>query len=78
LGQSMSKGIVSGKRKIMDLSAIQTDVSISPGHSGGALVNEKGELIGIIGSKVVGSGLEGLAFGIPVSYIQSSLKFIVK
>lgn len=66
-GQSGSLGTVS-------LPVIQTDASINPGNSGGALLNTKGELIGInvaIASNQVGSqgaGSIGLGFSIPSNY----------
>lgn len=66
LGQSLSKGIVSGKREIEGLVFIQTDVSISPGNSGGPLFNEKNEVIGIITSKLMGNGIDGIGFAIPI------------
>jgi len=78
LGQSISKGIISGKRNISDVLTLQTDVSVSPGHSGGALVNDEGELVGIICSKIFGSSIEGIAFGMPAKYIQSELKLDIK
>ncbi|WPP52641.1 S1C family serine protease [Catalinimonas niigatensis] len=65
LGQTLSKGIVSGIRKQKDHELIQTDVSVNPGNSGGALVNEKGELVGVVNSKVIGLGIEGIAFCTP-------------
>lgn len=65
LGQSVSKGIVSGNRTIDDHTFIQTDVSINPGNSGGPLLNEKGEVLGVMVMKFVGRGMEGLSFAIP-------------
>lgn len=67
LGQSVSKGIVSGNRTIDNKAYIQTDVSINPGNSGGPLLNEQGEVIGIVVMKMIGRGLEGLGFAIPAS-----------
>ena len=74
LGQSISKGIISGKRKINDMLMIQTDVSVNPGNSGGALVGTNGVLLGIVSSKVFGPGLEGIGFAIPAYYIEEALK----
>ncbi|MES2560241.1 MAG: trypsin-like peptidase domain-containing protein [Bacteroidota bacterium] len=65
LGQSVSKGIVSGNRAIEGREYIQTDVSINPGNSGGPLINENGIVIGVIVKKIIGRGMEGLGFAIP-------------
>ncbi|MCU0441805.1 MAG: trypsin-like peptidase domain-containing protein [Bacteroidia bacterium] len=65
LGQTVSKGIISGVRKIELRELIQTDVSINPGNSGGPLLNEQGEVVGIVAMKISGRGLEGLGFAIP-------------
>ena len=67
LGQTVTKGIVSGHRVFDDKNYIQTDVSINSGNSGGALLNLKGQVIGIIVAKVKGDSVEGLGFAIPVA-----------
>lgn len=71
LGQTVTKGIISGKRELEDdhdvkHNFIQTDASINPGNSGGPLLTNTGEVIGIVVSKVIGKGFEGLAFAIPI------------
>lgn len=77
LGQSVSKGIVSGKRKFEGQVFIQTDVSVNPGNSGGPLINLKGEVIGIVSRKLVGKGIEGIAFGIPILVALEKLNILV-
>lgn len=74
LGQTVTKGIISAKRTIEGRTFIQSDVSVNRGNSGGALTNSKGELLGIVNSKMVGMGVEGLSFAIPVNYIEEALK----
>jgi serine protease Do len=70
---SVSKGIVSGIRKLDGFDYIQTDASVSPGCSGGPLVNQKGQVIGITSWKIVAPGFEGLAFGVPLDVIGKRL-----
>ncbi len=67
LGQSITKGIISGKRVFEEQNFIQTDVSINKGNSGGALINLKGEVVGIIVRKIIGEDVEGLGFAIPIN-----------
>lgn len=52
------------------MKCIQTDAAINPGNSGGALVNMKGQVIGINSSKIVATGYEGLGFSIPINTAQ--------
>lgn len=72
-GQSVTTGIISAlNREIEDEdgninSLIQTDAAINPGNSGGALLNIKGEVIGINSSKMGGSTIEGMGYAIPIS-----------
>ncbi len=78
LGQSISKGIISGKREINGNIFLQTDVSISPGNSGGPLLNSKNQVVGIVNSKLVGSGIEGIGFAIPVQFALKKLGLTLK
>lgn len=50
---------------------IQTDTAINEGNSGGALVNSKGQVIGINTLKASGTGVEGLGFAIPINSTKS-------
>lgn len=72
-GQSVTTGIVSAlNREIMveDGSTnafIQTDAAINHGNSGGALLNVKGEVVGINSNKLSGNSVEGMGYAIPIS-----------
>lgn len=77
LGQSVSKGILSGKRKIEEHVYIQTDLAVNPGNSGGPLLNAQGEIIGVIQSKLVGKGIEGLGFAVPIAEVTKRLGLVV-
>ncbi len=69
-GQSVTSGWISALDRTIDDSEsglIQTDAAINPGNSGGALLNMKGELIGINSVKFVDSTVEGMGFAIPIS-----------
>ena len=83
LGHTITAGIVSAKGKSLGLAEIenyiQTDAPINPGNSGGALVNLKGELIGINTAIVSTSrGYEGIGFAIPVNIVKQVIKSIIE
>ncbi len=67
LGQSVSRGIMSGKREFEGRKYLQTDVSINPGNSGGPLIDSEGKVVGIATMKVKATGVEGIGFGVPIS-----------
>jgi serine protease Do len=72
-GQSVTNGIVSALNREITLedgstgTFIQTNAAINPGNSGGALLNIKGEVIGINSNKLGGTVVEGMGFAIPIS-----------
>lgn len=77
-GQSVTVGYISARdREISEGSAngsaqntikvIQTDAAINPGNSGGALLNMRGEVIGINSAKIADSSVEGVGYAIPIS-----------
>jgi serine protease Do len=74
LGQTLSKGIISGIRTSQGVNYIQTDASVNGGNSGGSIVSKSGIFLGVINSKVFGTGVEGLGFGSPAEEITSSLQ----
>ena len=74
LEESVTKGIVSSVRVGDDgTKIIQTNTAVSPGNSGGPLVNEEGEVIGIVTFKRRRG--ENLNFAMPVNYARALLEF---
>lgn len=65
LGVSVTQGIVSGWRRWQDGALLQTDASLSPGHSGGPLLGPDGTVLAVISFKLVAEGVEGMGFGVP-------------
>ena len=84
LGQTVTSGIVSalgrtgvGKQGYEDF--IQTDASINPGNSGGALVNMRGELVGINTAIFsTGGGNVGIGFAVPINIARRVMDQIVE
>ena len=77
---TITKGIVSGTNRMVSvelssgsylMEVIQTDASINSGNSGGPICNIKGEVIGITSSKLIGSGVEGMGFAIPINAVNN-------
>ncbi|MFI5219654.1 MAG: S1C family serine protease, partial [Bacteroidia bacterium] len=73
LGQTVTRGIISGYREWNGVNFIQTDVSINAGSSGGPMLNSKGEIIGITTMKAFGKGIEGIGFGIPSNVVTEMM-----
>ncbi|WP_174615190.1 S1C family serine protease [Virgibacillus ihumii] len=75
---SVTTGVISGKQRTIpqdfnqdgradwQAEVIQTDAAINPGNSGGALINIKGQLIGINSMKINETSVEGIGFAIPI------------
>ncbi len=78
LGQSISKGILSGKREKEGHIYLQLDMAVSPGNSGGPLLNDKGEILGVIQRKIVDTGIEGIGFAIPSDKLIEALNLKIK
>lgn len=82
-GQSVTTGVISAVDREVNTSdetsgqqigsavkMIQTDAAINEGNSGGALINAKGEVIGINSSKLAGTKIEGMGYAIPISDVS--------
>lgn len=73
---SVTVGVISALNRTLDLNdrrvkLFQTDAAISPGNSGGALVNADGEVIGINSAKLATTGVEGMGFAIPINTVKA-------
>jgi S1-C subfamily serine protease len=69
---SVAKGIVSAVRKHGGTTAIQTDVSVNPGNSGGPLIDLQGRVLGVNTSRLQGG--EGIAFAVPISQAETLIR----
>ena len=87
-GQSVTTGVVSALNREVEfedntMTLIQTDAAINPGNSGGALLNMKGEVIGINAAKYSSStstsstSIEGMGFAIPVSSVKDVIEALM-
>ena len=84
-GQSVTSGWISALNRTISTDdgtnstgLIQTDAAINPGNSGGALLNMKGELIGINSAKYADSAVEGMGYAIPISKAKPILEELMK
>ena len=80
-GQSVTSGWISALNRTISTDdgtnstgLIQTDAAINPGNSGGALLNMKGELIGINSAKYADSAVKGMGYAIPISKAKPILE----
>jgi S1-C subfamily serine protease len=86
IGQTVTLGIISATGRAVGISAeggyedfIQTDAAINPGNSGGALINTRGELIGINTAIISrGGGNQGVGFAVPVNLARNVMDQIIK
>jgi S1-C subfamily serine protease len=65
LSFTLTRGIVSADREIEGVKLLQTDASVNPGNSGGPLLDKQGRWAALVSWKVVGRGVQGIAFGVP-------------
>jgi putative serine protease PepD len=73
LGGSVSAGVISGFRSLEGSDYVQFSAPISPGNSGGPVVDARGRVVAVASAKFEGSGIEALSLGIPVQIACSVL-----
>ena len=87
-GNSVTAGTISGLERSVSfvdeatqttqtLTLMQTDAAINPGNSGGALVNGRGEVIGINNAKIASTEVEGMGFAIPMNTAKPILEQLI-
>lgn len=82
-GQSVTVGYVSALNREVKTNdsqtrkLLQTDAAINPGNSGGALLNMKGEVIGINAAKYASTDVEGVGYAIPISQAQDIINSLM-
>ena len=79
---SITNGIISSiDRSISStytMTCIQHNAAINPGNSGGALVNAKGQVIGINSSKIAATDYEGMSFAVPMATVKPIVESLIK
>jgi serine protease Do len=80
---TVTVGVISAVNRQVQLESgistlIQTDAAINPGNSGGALVNGKGELVGINTVKISDTSVEGIGFAIPINSAKPIIEQLLK
>lgn len=86
IGQSVTTGVISATDRELTTDSttgetstfIQTDAAINEGNSGGALVNIRGEVIGINSNKIGGDTVEGMGFAIPISKAEPIIEELMQ
>jgi serine protease Do len=86
-GTSVTNGIISAKDREVSItdddgnvvtnSLLQTNAAVNPGNSGGALLNSKGEVIGIVSAKLAEESVEGMGYAIPITYAWNIIQQMV-
>ena len=81
-GQTVTRGIISAlslsieipdRRNRLTLDVLQTDAAVNRGNSGGPLINQHGEVIGIVTAKLIGADIEGMGYALPINNVVDLL-----
>jgi S1-C subfamily serine protease len=76
LENSVTTGVISATSRVISNQIwIQFSAPVSPGSSGGPIFNSKGEVVGIVTSKIVEEGVEGINFAVPVNDVKGLLSY---
>ena len=83
LGGTVTDGIISATSRAVSvdgdtMTLLQHNAAVSPGNSGGALFNLRGELIGIVNAKYSNEGAEGLGFAIPADTVVQVYEDLIR
>jgi len=70
----VTRGTVSGIETKEAQKSFQIDAPVNPGNSGGPLVNEKGEVIGVVNAKLAGEVVSNVGFAVPINYAKPLLR----
>ncbi len=73
LAFSLTRGIVSALRERNGIRILQTDAPVSPGNSGGPMVDSNGAAVAVTSSKLAGGAVEGVGFGVPIGTALAAL-----
>ncbi len=86
-GQSVTTGVISALNREVQLEdnngqritnkLIQTDAAVNPGNSGGALLNMKGEVTGVVSAKYSDTKVEGMGYAIPISSAKAIIEQLI-
>jgi hypothetical protein len=69
---SVQEGSLSSlQRSANGVAYLQLDAKVSPGNSGGPVIDPQGRVVGIVSMKVTGQGVEGIGLAIPINYVYS-------
>jgi S1-C subfamily serine protease len=76
LENSVTTGVISATSRVISNQIwIQFSAPVSPGSSGGPVFNSKGEVVGVVTSKIVEEGVEGINFAVPINDVKLLLSY---
>ncbi len=76
LAFSLTRGIVSAMRERDGVRILQTDAPVSPGNSGGPMVDSSAAVVAVTSSKLAGGAVEGVGFGVPIATALAALGLV--